>query len=77
MNPIPESEGGNLRLAPLNTVPLTQLMREASGEQDGADNEQPSPPTVTEPITDQRQERIVNAYRRLFRDAVDARILNQ
>jgi HK97 family phage portal protein len=72
-NPIPTEEGGDIRLAPLNMVPLETL-----GKQDtetatavittGEDEE-----TV---ITDLGRARIVNTFRRLFRDAV-GRIVNR
>jgi HK97 family phage portal protein len=65
-NPIPAEDGGDIRLAPLNMVPLTSLV---DGNGSGADAPE-TDSTGGEPITDIRRERIVNAYRRLFRDAV-------
>jgi HK97 family phage portal protein len=75
MNPIPASEGGDIRLAPLNMVPLASLAKE--GEEDPA-----APPAQTtdsddgEAITDLRRERIEGAFRRIIRDAY-GRIANR
>lgn len=74
-NPIPAADGGDVRLVPLNMQPLKTLAR-LEDEDPPAD---PAPVTDSdggEPITDSRQVRIVNAYRRLFRDAV-GRIVNR
>jgi HK97 family phage portal protein len=74
-NPIPAEDGGDVRLAPLNMVPLKQLAKEEDADPAAA----PEPTTDTndgEAITDMRRERIVNAYRRLVRDAV-GRIVNR
>lgn len=74
-NPIPEDEGGNVRLAPLNMVPLESMLGQ----------EPPEPPAAAAPvedpqqeeiISDQRRGRIVHAFRRLFRDAI-GRIRNR
>lgn len=70
-NPIPEDEGGDIRLAPLNMVPLTSLVGQNSGQND--DNSAVGPDATA---TDRRRGPIVNAYRRLFRDAV-GRVLNR
>jgi HK97 family phage portal protein len=70
-NPIPAADGGDIRLAPLNMVPLTTLAGEAGAvPDDTTDSDRGTP------ITDMRRERIVNAYRRLFRDAV-GRVVNR
>jgi HK97 family phage portal protein len=65
-NPIPEEDGGDVRIVPLNMVPLTSLLVEKSAE--------PNAPTTDsnggEVITDARRGPVVNAFRRLFRDAV-------
>jgi HK97 family phage portal protein len=75
-NPIPAEEGGDVRLAPLNMVPLDTLVDE-DGEGIPPAAAAPSDPAGTEEIiTDQRRDRIVNAFRRLFRDAV-GRIVNR
>jgi HK97 family phage portal protein len=72
-NPIPAEEGGDVRLAPLNMVPLDQL---------GAQDTETATAVITtdedteEVITDLGRARIENAFRRLFRDAV-GRILNR
>jgi hypothetical protein len=74
-NPIPAEDGGDVRLAPLNMVPLKQLAKEEDVDPAAA----PEPTTDTnegEAITDMRRERIVNAYRRVIRDAV-GRIVNR
>jgi HK97 family phage portal protein len=74
-NPIPAAEGGDVRLAPLNMVPLKTLAK----EEDADPAAEPAPTTDSdegEPITDSRQARIVNAYHRLFRDAI-GRIVNR
>jgi len=70
MNPIPDDEGGNVRFAPPNVVPLTQLVEEAAGDKPVQDPETSTDTAEGETITDGRQYRIVNAFRRLFRDAV-------
>ena len=74
-NPIPAEDGGDVRLAPLNMVPLKTLAKEES-EDPAALPAPTTDPNEGEAITDQRRERIVNAYRRLFRDAV-GRIVNR
>jgi HK97 family phage portal protein len=72
-NPISAEEGGDIRLAPLNMVPLESL---------GAQDTETESAVITtsedteEVITDLGRARIVNAFRRLFRDAV-GRILNR
>lgn len=74
-NPIPAEDGGDVRLAPLNMIPLKALAKEEDEDPAAA----PAPTTDTndgEAITDTRRERIVNAYRRIFRDAV-GRIVNR
>jgi HK97 family phage portal protein len=74
-NPIPVEDGGDVRLAPLNMVPLKTLAKEEDQDPPAL----PAPTTDTtggEIITDHRQGRIVNAYRRLFRDVV-GRIVNR
>jgi HK97 family phage portal protein len=76
LNPIPVDEGGDVRLVPLNMVPLTQVAQEsnaggeANGAGDGAESEGENV------ITDSRGARVVKAYRRLFRDAL-GRIANR
>lgn len=65
-NPISEEDGGDIRIVPLNMVPLTSLTKEK-------DAEPAAPPTDSnagETITDSRRAPVINAYRRLFRDAV-------
>lgn len=74
-NPIPAEDGGDVRLAPLNMVPLKTLAKEES-EDPAALPAPTTDPNEGEPITDQRRDRIVNVYRRLFRDAV-GRIVNR
>ena len=70
-NPIPGEDGGDVRLAPLNMVPLSSLVR------DPADQNAPATDANDgETITDLRRERILGAYRRLVRDAV-GRIRNR
>jgi hypothetical protein len=71
MNTVSEAEGGDVRTVPLNVVNVTALLDGAAdGDEgdDGGDGSGPGEPT--EPFTDVRRERIVNSYRRLFRDAV-------
>jgi HK97 family phage portal protein len=74
-NPIPSDEGGDVRLAPMNMVPLDTLAAE-----NRVDPTLPADDTTDSdegtPITDRFQMPIVNAYRRLFRDAV-GRIVNR
>ncbi len=74
-NPIPAEDGGDVRLAPLNMIPLKTLANEDRSDPAA----KPEPGTDAgegEVITDQRRGRVVNAYRRLFRDAV-GRIVNR
>jgi len=74
-NPIPVEDGGEVRIVPLNMIPLKSLAK----EEDEAPPAEPGGNTDSndgEPITDMRRDRIVNAYRRLFRDAV-GRIVNR
>ena len=76
-NPIPASEGGDIRLAPLNMVPLESLL-------DGPDAGPEATPAETtdsdegspDPVADRFRAPIVGAYRRMFRDAV-GRIVNR
>jgi HK97 family phage portal protein len=75
-NPIPASAGGDIRIAPLNTIPLEQLLSEADGETAPADPEPTTDAADGETITDVRRTRVVNVYRRLFRDAI-GRIANR
>jgi HK97 family phage portal protein len=70
MNTISAEDGGDLRLAPINMVPLEQMLDGPQLDDDDGDGSATDPETPIEPITDLRRERIVNAYRRLFRDAV-------
>jgi len=74
-NPIPADEGGDIRLAPLNMVPLTSLLDAKPGDAAAA-TDPATPGEGEEVITDVRRERIEGAYRRLFRDAV-GRIVNR
>lgn len=76
MNPIPSDEGGDLRFAPLNMVPLMRLVAESNGTAPAPDPEPSTDAAGGETITDLRRQRIVDAYRRLFRDAV-GRIVNR
>jgi HK97 family phage portal protein len=69
-NPIPAAAGGDIRIAPLNTIPLERLLSEADGETAPADGEPTTDAAGGEAITDLRRSRVVNAYRRLFRDAI-------
>ena len=75
-NPIPASAGGDIRIAPLNTIPLEQLLSEAAGDAAPADEEPTTDAAGGEAITDVRRGRVVNVYRRLFRDAI-GRIANR
>ncbi|WP_420239252.1 phage portal protein [Telmatobacter bradus] len=76
-NTIPVEEGGEVRLAPLNTIPLKQLASEAAMDSAAQkDNETSTDTDQGEPITDLRRTRVTAAYRRLFRDAV-GRIVNR
>lgn len=73
-NPIPAEEGGDVRLAPLNMVPLKRL----AAEEEGAPPALPEETTdsdMGEVVTDHGRSRIVAAFRRLFRDAI-SRIIN-
>lgn len=72
-NPIPAEEGGDVRLAPLNMVPLETLAKQ---EETGEASAIVAGDGQEEIISDQRRVRIVNAFRRLFRDAV-GRIQNR
>jgi HK97 family phage portal protein len=74
LNPIPVDEGGDVRLVPLNMVPLTQVAQEsnAGAESNGAGESDAG----EEVITDSRGARVIKAYRRLFRDAL-GRIANR
>ena len=74
-NPISSEEGGDVRLAPLNMVPLKTLAKEEE-EDPAADVEPTTDSDEGQPITDMRRERIVNAFRRLVRDAV-GRVVNR
>lgn len=69
-NPIPASEGGDIRLAPVNMVPLDSLVAGNLPDDAGTNSNQ----GVI--ITDQVGDRIIHAYRRLFRDAV-GRVVNR
>jgi HK97 family phage portal protein len=74
-NPIPSDEGGDVRLAPMNMVPLDTLAEEnrpdpAIPEDETTDSDEGTP------INDRFQMPIVSAYRRLFRDAV-GRVANR
>jgi HK97 family phage portal protein len=74
-NPIPAEDGGDVRIAPLNMIPLKTLAKQENEDPAAA----PEPGTDSsqgEVITDQRRERIVNVFRRLFRDAI-GRITNR
>jgi HK97 family phage portal protein len=74
-NPIPAEEGGDVRLAPLNMVPLESML----DREDGTEPAQSGPVTddqEQEIVSDHRRDRIANAFRRLFRDAV-GRIANR
>ncbi len=76
MNPIPPEEGGDVRTVPLNTVSLATFV---AGRNDSSVDDtaaEAADPAIEQPITDLRRQRIVNAYRRLFRDAV-GRVVNR
>lgn len=77
LNPIPADEGGDVRIAPLNMVPLRQLAAEATRDSSATSDAEPATDTNDgETITDVRRTRITAAYRRLVRDAV-GRILHR
>jgi len=75
-NPIPAEDGGDVRIAPINMMPLKILAEQAEKGLDAADNEPTTNTDQGEAITDVRRGRIVNAYRRIFRDAV-GRVVNR
>jgi hypothetical protein len=71
MNTISAEEGGDIRLAAINMIPLERMLDGPQQDDgDGTGTSAVDPAAPSEPITDIRRERIVNAYRRLFRDAV-------
>lgn len=74
-NPIPAAEGGDVRLAPVNMVPLDSLV---SG--DAPDPSAPDDETADSdeglPVTDRGRGAIIQAFRRIFRDAV-GRVANR
>jgi len=80
-NPIGEAEGGNIRIVPMNTVPLTSLL---NGPDDGPEATPAAPdkgdtdPDEGDPapVADRYRAPLVNSFRRLFRDAV-GRIVNR
>jgi hypothetical protein len=80
-NPIPAEDGGDVRLAPLNMVPLKTLAAQESEDPAAA---VPEPATesdtgeegVTEIAAERGRRRIVAVFRRLFRDAI-GRIVNR
>lgn len=74
-NPIPAEEGGDVRLAPLNMVPLKRLAAEEE-EAPPALPEETTDSDMGEVVTDRGRSRIVAAFRRLFRDAI-GRIVNR
>lgn len=70
-NPIPEEEGGNVRIVPLNMMNLEGLVNANGPDDTDQTGDNPDPDTdEAETITDLRRERILGVYRRLFRDAV-------
>jgi len=76
LNPIPADEGGDVRIAPINMMPLKILAEQAEKGLDATETEPTTNTDQGEPITDVRRGRIVNAYRRMFRDAV-GRVVNR
>jgi HK97 family phage portal protein len=78
-NPISAEEGGDVRLAPLNTVNLASMVNvEANqpGAAGEADDDSESNADDAPAVTDVRRERILSIYRRLVRDAV-GRVVNR
>jgi HK97 family phage portal protein len=75
MNTIPESDGGDERMVPLNMVNAKTLV-EGNEPDAPSDGNAGGPDQPTEPFTDVRRDRIVASYRRLFRDAV-GRVVNR
>jgi HK97 family phage portal protein len=67
-NPIPESEGGDVRMVPMNMVTLASLMEEP--DPDAAKEEDADPDPGEVPVADRYRAPLVNSFRRLFRDAV-------
>jgi HK97 family phage portal protein len=74
-NPIPAEDGGDVRLAPLNMVPLKRLAAEEE-EAPPALPESTTDSDMGEVVTDRGRSRITAAFRRLFRDAI-GRIVNR
>lgn len=73
-NPIPTEEGGDIRLAPLNMVPLDQLGKQ---DEEAATAVITTDDTAETIVSDKaRGARVVNSFRRLFRDAI-GRITNR
>jgi len=70
MNTISAEEGGDERTVPLNVVNVKSLVDGNGADEGNSDGNGTGPDIPTEPFTDVRRERIVNSYRRLFRDAV-------
>jgi Phage portal protein len=71
-NPIPAEEGGDVRLAPMNMIPLTSLVGQAAP----ADKDTGNQGVTGDPVAGLGRDRIISAYRRLFRDA-GGRIANR
>lgn len=70
-NPIPEEEGGDLLLAPLNMTPLEQLAKqEETGEAPGAGGDQGDDVPPKDPNATAQRGRVTLAFGRLFRDGV-------
>jgi hypothetical protein len=65
-NPIGEENGGHIRIVPVNMVPLTSMLHGKAADPD-------APTTDSQggtPITDAKRGPVIQAYRKLFRDAV-------
>jgi HK97 family phage portal protein len=76
MNTISEEDGGNIRLAPLNSVPLTSLVN--YGDANASQSAGTDPPAAPgEAFTDRNRQTVINSYRRLFRDAVGRTVNRQ
>jgi phage portal protein BeeE len=73
VNPIPEEDGGDIYLAPLNMVPLSVLAKTEELAEDPADPDDTDPDTDPGTPADPTailRDRTVQAFRRLFSDAV-------
>lgn len=67
LNPVPASEGGDLRMVPANMISVQSVIDGDTGS--AADEDDPGGAPGQVPVADRYRAPLVNSFRRLFRDA--------